>query len=218
MSIKPLFPDLMTRGFVLGWEFIDNLQNHTDPEEWLDIQHAAPARQKEFIAGRNLVRQLARSLGLPDAPLRRTDDRSPNWPTDRLGSLSHCTTLCAAAVSTMDTHQSVGVDVEQNGRIEAKLWETLFTARERAYLDQLDPAVASVEATIFFSSKEAYYKCQFPLTKSWVGFQDVELQRTSDTTLAVTAANSTLRPWHGSPIHTVLLGDAHVATLMVLPA
>ncbi len=218
MHIKPLFSDLAAPEVALGWGLIDSLQGEPNTDEWLDIQHAAPTRQQEFIAGRHLVRQLSRSLGLPDAPVRRAEDRSPCWPVDRRGSLSHCATLCAAAVSKADTTQSIGIDVERIGRVETKLWPTLFTARECTYLEQLEVAAARLEATLFFSAKESFYKCQYPLTRNWVGFQDVELQRTSDTTLSVTPTRSAPRPWHGSPIHTVRLESAHVATLMALPA
>ena len=213
MAIAPLFADLASPELALGWGLINRLQGATDPAEWRDIEHAAPARQKEFIAGRSLVRQLAYSLGLPDAPIRRATDRSPHWPTDRRGSLSHCATLCAGAISKYDAAQSIGIDVERIGRVEAKLWPTLFTDREQYYLDRLEPAVARLEATIFFSAKESFYKCQYPLTQSWVGFQDVELERLEDNLLRLSPTTSATQPWHASPIYVDSVDEQHIATL-----
>ena len=213
MAIAPLFADLRSPELVLGWGVIDRLQGTADPAEWKDIQHAAAARQKEFIAGRSLVRQLGYSLGLPDAPVRRAKDRSPRWPTDRLGSLSHCTTVCAGAVSKYNATQSIGIDIESIGRVETKLWPTLFTAGERHYLDRLEPTVARLEATIFFSAKESFYKCQYPLTQSWVGFQDVELERLEDKLLRISPTTSAIKPWHKSPIYVDSVDEQHIATL-----
>ena len=213
MAIARLFADLASPELALGWGLIDRLQDATDPAEWQDIEHAAAARQKEFIAGRSLVRQLAYSLGLPDAPIRRATDRSPHWPTDRRGSLSHCATLCAGAISKYDAAQSIGIDVERIGRVEAKLWPTLFTDREQYYLDRLEPAVARLEATIFFSAKESFYKCQYPLTQSWVGFQDVELERLEDNLLRLSPTTNAIQPWHASPIYVDSLDEQHIATL-----
>ncbi len=218
MAFQPLFPDLTGPGLAGGWASIDALQGTVDPAEWQDVAAAAAPRQREFVAGRLLATALAESLSLVAKPVRRSDDRSPIWPADRHGSLSHCKELCAGVVGTPAAIQSAGIDIEALGRVESRLWPTLFTERERDYFHSVDPVLVAIEATTFFSAKEAFYKCQFPLTKSWVGFQDVELQRTSDTTLAVTANTSAPRAWHGSPIHTVILEEAHVATLMVLPA
>lgn len=213
MAIAPLFADLASPELALGWGRIDRLQGATDPAEWRDVEHAAAARQQEFIAGRSLVRQLAYSLGLPDAPIRRATDRSPHWPTDRRGSLSHCATLCAGAISKCDATQSIGIDVERIGRVEAKLWPTLFTEREQYYLDRLKPTVARLEATIFFSAKESFYKCQYPLTKSWVGFQDVELERLEDNLLRPSPTTGANQPWHASPIYVDSVDEQHIATL-----
>ncbi len=218
MAFQPLFPDLTGPGLAAGWASIDALQGTLDPAEWQDVAAAAAPRQREFVAGRLLVTALADSLSLVAKPVRRAEDRSPIWPADRRGSLSHCKELCAGVVGRPDAIQSAGIDVEALGRVQPKLWPTLFTERERHYFRSIDPAHVAIETTTFFSAKETFYKCQFPLTESWVGFQDVELERTSDTTLAVTPTTSTPRPWHGSPIHTVLLDEWHVVTLMVFPA
>ena len=216
MSIQPLFPDLASPTLALGWGQIDKLYTTPDPEEWLDIQHAAAARQQEFVAGRNLAKVLAHFLGLPNISLRRGDDRSPRWPTDRCGSLTHCSTVCAAVVSTTEVIESIGIDLESVGRVEKKLWPTLFTARERDYLGQLEPEKANVEATVFFSAKESFYKCQYPLTQSWVGFQDVELERSDDKVLRISPTNGDKQRWHVPPIHMAPVDERHVATLILL--
>ena len=69
---------------------------------------------------------------------------------------------------------------------------------------------------LFFSAKESFYKYQYPLTQSWVGFQDVEVTRTDEHLLAIMPTNGEPQPWHDGPIHTVEITDAHIVTVMLL--
>lgn len=216
MTLNALLPDLAGPDLAIAWAAIEALTGNADPLELEDIASAAPPRRREFLAGRLIARMLSDQLGLPPAPLRRADDRSPVWPADRVGSLSHCNTLCAAAIGTSHAIRSVGIDIETIGRVEPKLWPTLFTEREAGYFRSLPPERVALETTLFFSAKESFYKCQYPLTQSWVGFQDVEVARTGEQLLAITPTSGTPQPWHDGPIHTVEITDAHIVTVMLL--
>ena len=218
MAIHPLLTDLTGPDLAIAWAPLEALSGDPHPEEWEHIASAAPNRQEEFVAGRQLVRALSDQLGLPAAPLRRADDRSPVWPSDRTGSLSHCNTLCVAAVGKRNAVQAVGVDVETIGRVEQKLWPSLFTEKEAGYFSSLAPDTVALETTLFFSAKEAFYKCQYPLTQEWVGFQDVEITRTNQHSLAIAPTRGAAQAWHAAPIHTVGINESHVATVMLLRA
>jgi len=218
MTFQPLFPHLTGDNLAVGWAPFDALQGESDPDEWQDIANAAPPRQKEFIAGRQLVRALSESLSLPRHALRRAEDRSPVWPGDRTGGLSHCKTLCAAAVGRHPHYRGVGIDIETIGRVDSKLWPTLFTDSEINYFTSVEPALRDAETTVFFSAKEAFYKCQYPMTQQWVGFQDVELQRVDSATLAIKPAKRDAQLWHQPPIHSSQVDAAHIVTLMLIPA
>lgn len=218
MTIHHLLTELTGSDLAIAWAPLEALSGDLHPEEWEDIAAAAPPRQQEFMAGRLLVRRLAETLSLPLLPLRRAENRSPVWPADRTGSLSHCDTLCAAAVGKRNAVESVGVDVETIGRVEQKLWPTLFTAKEVDYFNSIAPERIAVETTLFFSAKEAFYKCQYPLTQEWVGFQDVEVTRTNEALLAISPTTGAAGSWHEAAIHTGEISDSHVATVMLLPA
>ena len=218
MSIHPLLPDLTGPDLAIAWAPLDALSGDPHPDERDDIASAAPHRQKEFAAGRQLARALSDQLGLTPAPLRRGNDRAPVWPSDRTGSLSHCDTLCVAAIGKRSAVQSIGVDVETIGRVEQKLWPTLFTENEAGYFSSLALDTVALETTLFFSAKESFYKCQYPLTQEWVGFQDVEITRTDSHTLAIAPTRSAAQAWHAAPIHTVKIGESYVATVMLLHA
>ena len=218
MAIHPLLPEFTGPDLAIAWAPLEALSGDSHPDEWEDIAAAAPARQREFVAGRLLARALGETLGLPPIPLRRAKDCCPVWPADRTGSLSHCDTLCAAAVGKRGAIQSIGVDTETIGRVEQKLWPTLFTEKEADYFSSLAPEKVARQTTLFFSAKEAFYKCQYPLTHQWVGFQDVEITRTDTHSLTIAPTRGGAQVWHAAPIHTVALVDTHVATVMLLPA
>ena len=218
MSIQPLLTDLTGPDLVIAWAALEALSGAPHPDEREDIASAAPHRQKEFVAGRQLARALSDQLGLTPAPLRRAEDQSPVWPSDRTGSLSHCDTLCLAAVGKRNAIQSVGVDVETVGRVEEKLWPTLFTEKEADYFSSLAADTVTLETTLFFSAKESFYKCQYPLTQEWVGFQDVEITRTDQHSLAISPTRGAAQACHAAPIHTVEISESHVATVMLLRA
>ena len=218
MTIHPLLTDLTGPDLAIAWSPLEALSGDPHPDEWEDIASAAPNRQKEFVAGRQLARALSDQLGLPPAPLRRGEDRSPIWPNDRTGSLSHCDTLCFAAVGKRSAVQSVGVDVETIGRVKQKFWPTLFTEREADYFSSLAPETVALETTLFFSAKESFYKCQYPLTQKWVGFQDVEITRADSHALTIAPTRGAAQAWHAAPIHTVEINESHVATVMLLRA
>ncbi len=74
----------------------------------------------------------------------------------------------------------LGIDAEQLGRVTDNLHRVVFTAEERAWLDELPAEERPNVATTLFSAKEAFYKAQHPLTRSWVGFQDVTGMRSAD--------------------------------------
>ena len=216
MTLHPLLPDLTGPDLAIAWAPLDALSGAADPLEWEDIASAVPHRQREFVAGRLIARALSDQLCLPPSPLRRAEDRAPVWPADRVGSLSHCDTLCAAAIGIPPAIRSVGIDIETIGRVEPKLWPTLFTEQETRYFTSLPPETVALETTLFFSAKESFYKCQYPLTQSWVGFQDVEVTRVDEHLLAITPTSGTPQLWHKDPIHTVEITNAHIVTVMLL--
>jgi 4'-phosphopantetheinyl transferase EntD len=218
MPYQRLFPELSTPSFVAGWAPLGDLQGELDPAEWQDISAASTARQRDFIAGRRLARAISATLELPPHPLRRGEDRSPVWPDDRAGSLSHGKRLCAAAIGKRDEIRSVGIDIELVGRVEPKLWPTLFTGREATYFASLESNQVALETALFFSAKETFYKCQYPVTHSWVGFQDVEIKRRDESTLSVKPTQGSAQIWHQSPIHLLQPDALHVVTLMMLKA
>jgi len=145
------------------------------PEELADCTSFGPRRLADFAAGRLCARLALAQLGFEDFPLHRNADRRPGWPAPVVGSISHTAGFCAAVAGERARFPSIGLDVEVTGRVTHDLWPLIFTPAETARLRALPDEQRSVAATIAFSAKEAYYKCQFGITGNWLDFSDVEI-------------------------------------------
>ncbi len=148
------------------------------------IASAVENRQREFAAGRQCVRHAMERLGRRPTPLLIGDKRSPLWPDDVVGAISHTEGYAVAVVGLVDHDAdpiTVGIDAEHVGRVLDSLHERLFNEAELRYLASLGDDERAVAATVMFGAKEAFYKAQFVRTGAWVGFHDVELRPDGDT-------------------------------------
>ncbi len=146
------------------------------PEEEAQIVSAAPGRQAEFRAGRVLARRAMARLGTTAAPIPRGRDRAPIWPTGLTGSISHCRRHLAAVVARTTNVAAIGVDIEEITRFRPDLERGFLSAREAvAAMNGHPREQARANAAAMFCVKEAFYKCQSPLTSAWLGFHDVEV-------------------------------------------
>lgn len=146
------------------------------PEELAYLARALPKRRFEFGTARLCARRALAALGVPPAPLVPRDDRQPVWPAGVVGSISHTDGYCAVAVAPSPPMQSIGLDVEKLQHIEARLAQAILTPRELAFVRAQPEARRDDLIVLHFSAKEAYYKCQYPVTETFLGFHDVELE------------------------------------------
>ena len=163
--------------FQLALRVIEDCQEPRYQSDLDPVINAVTSRQREYIAGRVLARELLDRIGVNAQTIASGPKREPLWPTGIVGSISHNERSCAVVVAQNSVVTSVGIDIETIGRIARHLWANLFTEEETEHLLQLEPAAQSRQATVFFSIKEAFYKYQFPLTQSWVGFRDVSVHQ-----------------------------------------
>jgi 4'-phosphopantetheinyl transferase EntD len=136
---------------------------------------AAPKRIREYSAGRLCARVAMQAFGIVDFPLHAASDRQPVWPATLVGSISHTLGFCAAVVAPKACLGAIGLDCEVIGHVASDLWETICTAREAAWLHGLPEPERTGGAALIFSAKEAFYKCQYPLTGEWLDFHDLEV-------------------------------------------
>lgn len=136
---------------------------------------AVPKRIQEFAGGRHCARLAMAELGFYDYPLRVNSDRRPQWPQDIIGSISHTTGMCGAAVAKKSQFRAIGLDIEIVGDVTPEIWSHICTPGETAWLATLRPPEQGRCAALIFSAKESFYKCQYNLTQQWLEFCDVKL-------------------------------------------
>ncbi len=142
-----------------------------DASEQAELAPMAQTRRLGFSSGRYCARLAQQALGLPPKPVLR-EQRVPIWPIQCVGSITHSDHIAVA--STSQKCRGVGVDIEQNGRVEAKLYRILFTPDEQLKLDQYLQRSPAAD-TIMFSAKEAGYKAIYPIGKRFIGFREAEI-------------------------------------------
>ncbi|MHB8455402.1 MAG: 4'-phosphopantetheinyl transferase family protein [Acidiferrobacterales bacterium] len=174
-SLSPLLASLFPPG-VVGVELrIAGDPSLLFPDEARCLGHAIPSRAQEFAAGRLCARRALTEFGLSDYPLRMNGDRRPQWPAFIVGSITHAAGNCGAVVARQSQFRAIGLDVELIGCVTAEIWPYICTPEEMAWLDALDEPERGRFATLIFSAKEAFYKCQFGVTQQWLEFGDVTL-------------------------------------------
>jgi 4'-phosphopantetheinyl transferase EntD len=149
-------------------------------EEAARLAGAAPVRRREFAGGRLCARRALAALGIDDFALLSADDRLPVWPAGVLGSITHTEGYCAAVVARQGRVRGLGIDCESRLSVKPELWRKLMTPAELALLRSMPQSEARSTGTRIFCAKEAFYKCQYPLTRQYLGFEQVQIAFTAN--------------------------------------
>jgi 4'-phosphopantetheinyl transferase EntD len=78
--------------------------------------------------------------------------------------------------------RSVGLDAELHGPLEHELRKRVLVPEEEAELESIAANETELGrlALLVFSAKEAFYKCQYPLTRTFLGFHEVKVTLHAD--------------------------------------
>jgi 4'-phosphopantetheinyl transferase EntD len=149
---------------------------HLLPDELQCVPHARLKRLQDFAAGRACARRALAEYGFEGFPVRMTSDRLPAWPAGFVGSITHTAGYCGAVVTSARTVRSIGIDTEIVEQVSADLWPRICTARELCRVNALCSGSAVRAAALLFSAKEAWYKCQYPLSRKLFEFRQVTIE------------------------------------------
>ena len=139
------------------------------------VAKANDKRRREFSAGRAAARQAMQNMGLPAMPIPADDSRAPVWPEALTGSISHNDTHCIAAVADTRNVPGIGIDIEEATPLDPDLYPEICTLPERAWLSLQSEETRGLLAKLIFSAKECAYKCQFPISRTFLEFHDLEI-------------------------------------------
>ncbi len=145
------------------------------PAEQACIAKACLKRRLDFAAGRLCAHRAMARLGVDGFPLLVGEEGQPLWPPGIVGSISHCEGHYGAAVAWEREVRSVGLDIERLEELEDEFARLVCTRQELHWIQTLPSDHRHVAAVLVFSAKECLYKCQFPLTRRWLDFQDVQV-------------------------------------------
>lgn len=151
------------------------------PAELAEMPRAVEKRRREYLAGRVAAHRAMEKLGLSARPVLANRSRAPSWPRGLTGSLSHNDTACVAAVARASQVRSLGIDVEDDTPLANDLVSTVCTLEERAWLATHPEETRGRLAKLIFSAKEAFYKCQYPLSHKVLDFDAVLVTPDIDT-------------------------------------
>jgi 4'-phosphopantetheinyl transferase EntD len=146
------------------------------PAEAECVRRAVSKRVLEFAAGRACARRALHELGIDDFVLLAAEDRQPLWPPTIVGSITHTEGFCAAVVAPRTLLAGVGIDSEQVRKVTGDLWPTICRPEEASWCRSLPEQQQTPAAAMLFAAKEAFYKCQYPLTGEWLDFHDLAVE------------------------------------------
>lgn len=129
-----------------------------------------PKRKDEFLLGRLCAAQayeLCTQKKLQQ--LNANKDRSPQWPSGVVGTISHNEFWVGAAVANQSDLLGVGMDFEVMGRTKLELAKQIRSEGDiKTHSHFSDEELL----TLIFSMKESLYKSLYPTVQKFFGFED----------------------------------------------
>lgn len=144
-------------------------------EELALINGTSEKRVLEFSTGRYCAHQALHHLGIDDFPILRGDHREPVWPSNVVGSISHCRDLAGAAVADNQRVKSIGLDIETQKQLNPAIARHICTEKEKRWLGEQAATQQNLVLLLIFSIKEAVFKCVYQATSEHLRFQQCDV-------------------------------------------
>ncbi|WKD57480.1 4'-phosphopantetheinyl transferase Npt [Corynebacterium capitovis DSM 44611] len=151
--------------------------NQLHPEEKGLVSRAVDRRKAEFGDARWCAHEALAELGYGSSEaILRGEGGMPLWPDGVSGSLTHTEGFRAAVVAPVDHLVSVGIDCEPAGPLPEGVVDQIARSQERQQIDTMRSNGIEWADRLIFCAKEATYKCWFPLSRRWLGFDGAEIE------------------------------------------
>lgn len=188
MTPGALLDGVFPADIAVAWARVSDTPDPLFPEEDALLAKAVAKRRREFAHGRACARRALAVHGAAPSPLLVGSMREPLWPPGFVGSITHDRELCVAVAARGDTYAGVGVDVEPDEALTPSVAARIWSPAEAEAVRVLGVVPADSAAKLVFAAKEAVYKCQFPITRTYIGFHGVSIDLGAGTfTAALTA-------------------------------
>ncbi|MFL6578407.1 MAG: 4'-phosphopantetheinyl transferase, partial [Povalibacter sp.] len=92
------------------------------------------------------------------------------------GSITHTAGFCGVVIAERVRFKSIGLDTESATAVDTDILHHVCTPQEAEWIEALPLQDRQRASSLIFSAKEAFFKCQFPITGRWVGFEEVAIR------------------------------------------
>lgn len=155
-------------------EKISSCEGDIYEEESRFIRNAVSKRKLEYRAGRVCARAALAKINYPACSIPTGKNRSPIWPSEISGSISHDGDYSIASVALRNDITHIGVDLVVRQWLDSDLAKLICSKEEIMsvskildYGHEIDPLL------LIFSVKESVYKCLYPIVQEIFDFKDV---------------------------------------------
>ncbi|MFK3983759.1 4'-phosphopantetheinyl transferase [Micromonospora sp. NPDC050397] len=144
------------------------------PAEQEVVARAVDKRRREFTTVRHCARDALRRLGKASGPILPGERGAPTWPAGVVGSMTHCAGFRGCALAHATDLRTIGLDAEPAAPLPDGVLDAIALPQERADIDQLGPGTPWDR--LLFSAKESVYKAWFPLTRTFLEFDQARIE------------------------------------------
>ncbi|TQF72395.1 4'-phosphopantetheinyl transferase family protein [Pseudoalteromonas luteoviolacea] len=140
------------------------------------LQRAVAKRKAEYLAGRVCASRAMKSCGIANFTLHSAEDRSPIWPENIRGTITHSKGIAMAMVSDSIDVLGIGIDIEHHmtEKQEQELRSQILRDDEHDAFELLR-TYHEKPLTIVFSAKESIYKALYGQVQTFFGFDAAQL-------------------------------------------
>ncbi|MBE8595711.1 4'-phosphopantetheinyl transferase superfamily protein [Xenorhabdus sp. BG5] len=140
------------------------------------LQNAVNKRRAEYLAARCCIQQVLTRLDYPDFQVTNAQDRSPIWPDNICGSISHSASCAIVFAASCNNYRMIGVDIEQEIKPDTikSVSSSIINDNEVKLLTECPLPFAQV-FTLAFSLKESLFKALYPHVKRFFDFHAAEI-------------------------------------------
>ncbi|MET1255557.1 4'-phosphopantetheinyl transferase family protein [Aliikangiella maris] len=145
------------------------------------LQSAVTKRKAEYLAGRFAAKKALACHSIFEQQILTGKDRSPIWPTQLIGSITHTNSNAFCIVAPKENYHLVGIDTEDwiAEKTYSNIKKSIITEQEHWQLEQL--SFTTTQAfTLAFSAKESLFKALYPSVQKYFDFMAAKIIRVDE--------------------------------------
>lgn len=143
-------------------------------------------RKAEYIAGRFCALKILNSLDIACENISSNEDRTPIWPPNILGSITHSENYVSVSITNNSSILGIGRDSEFIfPKMTAEKVKPIIIQDDE--LELINGLKKEEFLSLIYSAKESFYKAVYPSTKKPFYFDDVSILEINDSYFKIKA-------------------------------